>query len=135
MNYSEKLKDPRWQKKRLEILERDGWKCMSCGGKEKTLHVHHIIYFSHKDPWEINNGFLITLCESCHTVGPCDLKYKSCEECPEYKIENGCEGNANIPEEIVSCVGSLLNEIWKDDRIGDFFSQLGHIAMSIGDKK
>ena len=37
--YLEKLKDPRWQKKRLEILERDGWKCMACGEKEKTLRV------------------------------------------------------------------------------------------------
>ena len=25
--YKQKLKDPRWQKKRLKVLERDDWKC------------------------------------------------------------------------------------------------------------
>ena len=33
MGYSEKLKDPRWQKKRLEILERDNFRCQYCGDK------------------------------------------------------------------------------------------------------
>ena len=37
----EKYKDPRWQKKRLKILERDKWACQLCDGKEKTLHIHH----------------------------------------------------------------------------------------------
>jgi hypothetical protein len=26
--YSDKLKDPRWQKKRLQIMERDNWCCL-----------------------------------------------------------------------------------------------------------
>ena len=63
MNYSDKLKDPRWQKKRLEVLERDGWKCRYCHAADKPLHVHHLVYLKNKDPWEINNGFLITFCE------------------------------------------------------------------------
>lgn len=29
--YAKKLMDPRWQKKRLEIFKRDGWKCQNCG--------------------------------------------------------------------------------------------------------
>lgn len=64
--YSDKLKDPRWQKKRLEILERDKWKCKSCGDISTTLNVHHLFYFNGVDPWDIPNGFLITLCEDCH---------------------------------------------------------------------
>lgn len=39
--YSQLLKDPRWQKKRLEILDRDDWKCTHCEAEHKTLHVHH----------------------------------------------------------------------------------------------
>jgi len=66
MNYSEKLKDPRWQKKRLEILERDNFTCKLCGDTKTTLHVHHKKYFKDKDPWDINNKYLITLCEHCH---------------------------------------------------------------------
>jgi cytochrome c553 len=64
--YREKLLDPRWQKKRLEILDRDEWMCMKCGDMENTLHVHHQMYFFGVDPWDYPEGLLITLCESCH---------------------------------------------------------------------
>ena len=65
MNYSEKLLDPRWQKKRLEVLERAGWKCQACSQEAKTLHVHHLIYTA-KEPWEEPNENLECLCEDCH---------------------------------------------------------------------
>jgi len=48
MSYQEKLKDPRWQKKRLEILQRDGWKCKWCGEEKQTLHIHHLKYQRNK---------------------------------------------------------------------------------------
>lgn len=64
--YSEKLKDPRWQKKRLEILDRDNWTCQSCFDTESTLHVHHLEYRQGNDPWDYTNNLLCTLCESCH---------------------------------------------------------------------
>lgn len=66
--YSEKLNDPHWQKKRLEIFERDDWKCQACKDSETTLHVHHIVYQNNKEPWDIDNEFLITYCEDCHSV-------------------------------------------------------------------
>uniref|UniRef100_A0A6H2A2N3 Putative HNH endonuclease n=1 Tax=viral metagenome TaxID=1070528 RepID=A0A6H2A2N3_9ZZZZ len=65
--YSEKLKDPKWQKKRLEIFQRDNWQCKNCGSKEKTLNVHHCwYYYGKKDPWEYDDKSLVTLCENCH---------------------------------------------------------------------
>ena len=64
--YGELLTDPRWQKKRLEILKRDHWTCQECGDKKSTLHVHHIYYEENKMPWEYKNNSLITLCGSCH---------------------------------------------------------------------
>ena len=64
--YSEKLKDPRWQKKRLEIFQRDDWKCLGCEASHTTLHVHHLKYSG--EPWEVENEFLETLCESCHEI-------------------------------------------------------------------
>jgi hypothetical protein len=113
MTYAEKLKDPRWQKKRLEILERDKWTCKACGDKERTLHVHHIFYLPHIDPWEIHNGLLITLCEKCHHPKPCVPEYKSCQECPDYLCgEYGCDGPGDHPLEIIDNIGSLLNLIW-----------------------
>ena len=65
--YSEKLKDPRWQKKRLEILNRDEFACQKCGDTETTLHVHHKKYNS-GEPWDIGNDHLTTLCEFCHSI-------------------------------------------------------------------
>jgi hypothetical protein len=63
-SYSEKLKDPRWQKKRLEIMQRDNFTCTLCGDKESFLNVHHMAYSGM--PWEIPNESLITTCEFCH---------------------------------------------------------------------
>jgi hypothetical protein len=64
--YYEKLKDPRWQKLRLEILESAGWECESCGSDTKTLHVHHRYYVPRKEPWDYTREQLLVLCEMCH---------------------------------------------------------------------
>lgn len=64
--YSEKLKDPQWQKKRLEILQRDEFSCQVCGDERSTLHVHHRRYINGREPWEYTNDQLVTLCENCH---------------------------------------------------------------------
>ena len=63
-SYFEKFKDPRWQKKRLEILNRDGWECKICGEREAQLQVHRTKY--HKEPWDASDEDLETLCEICH---------------------------------------------------------------------
>ena len=68
--YAEKLRDPRWQKKRLEIFERDDWKCRNCGDTTSTLHVHHRRYAKGRDPWDYDERELVTLCEECHEVEP-----------------------------------------------------------------
>lgn len=66
MTYAEQLKSPKWQKKRLEILERDFFTCRSCHSKENTLHVHHLFYLSNINVWEYPNEFYVSLCEDCH---------------------------------------------------------------------
>lgn len=64
--YAEKLKDPRWQKKRLEILQRDKFECRFCSASDKELHVHHAFYMRGRQPWEYENTDLSTLCLDCH---------------------------------------------------------------------
>jgi hypothetical protein len=64
MSYADKLRDPRWQKRRLEIMERDGWTCLGCGDKTNTLTVHHLVYTG--EPWDAPANHLETLCEECH---------------------------------------------------------------------
>lgn len=66
MTYAEKLKDPRWQKKRLEVFQRDNWKCCCCGYSGDTLNVHHRVYHKGLDPWKYKESLLVTLCEDCH---------------------------------------------------------------------
>ena len=65
-SYSTKLKDPRWQRKRLEILSRDEWACSLCHSKVDTLAVHHKDYIPNVEPWDYPNDLLLTLCEDCH---------------------------------------------------------------------
>ena len=93
--YSEKLKDPRWQKKRLEIFERDKWKCRVCAAGDETLHVHHLVYMKGRDPWEIHSGLLITLCSQCH---------KQTKEDDE---------DMTATESLMSDIGVLLDYLWK----------------------
>lgn len=64
--YAKKLLDPRWQRRRLEILSRDRWTCQRCQDTEETLHVHHR-YYSGSDPWDAPDEALVTLCVSCHS--------------------------------------------------------------------
>jgi 5-methylcytosine-specific restriction endonuclease McrA len=66
--YWEKLKDPRWQRKRLEIMERDKFACRHCRSTDNTLNVHHRIYGKGLAPWDYGDHILITLCEDCHNV-------------------------------------------------------------------
>ncbi len=66
MLYKEQIKHPKWQKKRLEILDRDKWACQACFDTEETLHVHHKCYKPNKKIWEYDNKLLITLCKTCH---------------------------------------------------------------------
>src|ERR1051326_7976114 len=66
MKYSEKLLDPRWQKKRLEILRRDSYYCVMCGDNKSQLHVHHKKY--NGEPWEADDKDLATYCKYCHEI-------------------------------------------------------------------
>jgi 5-methylcytosine-specific restriction endonuclease McrA len=65
-SYSEKLKDPRWQKKRLEVMQRAKFKCEACNRDNETLHVHHLYYKS--EPWETDSKYLECLCATCHAA-------------------------------------------------------------------
>lgn len=68
MKYEDLLKDPRWQKRRLEIMQRDNFTCQRCGvGLDDgiPLNVHHLVY-RRCYPWEYYDYELVTLCENCH---------------------------------------------------------------------
>ena len=72
MAWKDHYLDPQWQFKKAEILNRDGWECSNCkrGLFDRVpLHVHHAKYQG--KPWEVDSGYLQTLCFLCHyALGP-----------------------------------------------------------------
>lgn len=66
VSYSHKLQNPKWQRKRLEVLQRDNFSCKICKENNSTLHVHHLKY--NGNPWESDLKELTTLCKDCHKL-------------------------------------------------------------------
>jgi hypothetical protein len=65
-SYRSQYLDPRWQKKRLEVMEQQGFTCQRCETTEKTLSVHHNQYIPNRDVWDYENSQLSVLCQDCH---------------------------------------------------------------------
>ena len=66
IDFFDQYKDPRWQKRRLEIMQRDEFMCQCCYDPENTLNVHHKYYIHNKKPWEYPDKLLTTVCQPCH---------------------------------------------------------------------
>jgi 5-methylcytosine-specific restriction endonuclease McrA len=58
-----RLNSDSYRKLRIDVLERDGWRCQNCGTSE-CLQVHHIRSRSALGDDAAEN--LITLCADCH---------------------------------------------------------------------
>lgn len=56
--------DPRWQKLRLQVFERDNWQCAGCCDASSTLVAHHKKYVG--EIWDSPASDLQTLCKQCH---------------------------------------------------------------------
>jgi transcription elongation factor Elf1 len=71
-NYSSQLRDRRWQKRRLEILQRDDFTCRMCGSEDNSeqLHVHHIFYAKDTPIWDYPDEALLSVCSTCHADIP-----------------------------------------------------------------
>lgn len=65
-NYGALLKDPRWQRRRLEVFDRDNFTCCLCGDDKNEVQVHHLKYEG--NPWDVDMVHLRTLCVLCHEI-------------------------------------------------------------------
>jgi Zn finger protein HypA/HybF involved in hydrogenase expression len=64
--YAEKLRDPRWQRLRLEVMQRAKFKCENCWDSETNLQIHHPAYKIGANPWDYDKSELLCYCEECH---------------------------------------------------------------------
>src|SRR6185312_12685731 len=75
--YSRKLSNPLWQRKRLDVFNRDSFACTNCGRSDIELQVHHYDYIKGVEPWEYPMDMLTTLCADCHTIETKRPKHES----------------------------------------------------------
>lgn len=119
MDFLEQIKHPKWQKKRLEILNRDSYKCQYCGNKNDELHVHHLIYHKGKMIWEYNNDYLITYCKGCH-------------EC-HHELYNEIKEILALPLDYLNTIKDILVQLPKEDPtfLAHFSSAIDHLKQSL----
>ncbi len=79
MNYQEYLNSPHWQRLRVRILKRDGYKCTQCN-ETKELDVHHLSY---DRLGQERDEDVATLCRRCHND---EYYYQGCIEPTEKMI-------------------------------------------------
>ena len=99
--YVEQLRHPRWQRKRLEVMGRDGFRCVQCGDEETELHVHHKTYIWGKDPWDYPLGNFDTLCSRCHELQKRDVKTLQSQLLGELE-------KLGLPADIGKLTGSMM---------------------------
>lgn len=116
MTYADKLKDPRWQKMRLEVFNRDEWTCQFCGAKDQTLHIHHLLY-QQCDPWECDQSLLKTLCEKCH-----ELEF-SVRDQFDYMLITTLK-KVGIGAEDICIINSLITNIYKKNKSNTLGKQI-----------
>ncbi len=106
VDFFAKYKDPRWQKKRLEVMQHAGFRCESCESEEKTLNVHHKSYKKNHNPWDYKIYELECLCEDCHsekhgikdrlTDALHDFKVCPCFENPDEELLGFLDGKLTV---------------------------------------
>ena len=66
--YQRLLRNPLWQKRRLDVLNAANWRCQDagCSNSEVPLEIHHCYYLYGKKPWDYPSDAFLALCEQCH---------------------------------------------------------------------
>ena len=74
LSYYEQLQHPKWQEKRLRIMERDQFECTNCGSSDTQLSVHHGYYERGRYLWNYPDETMKTLCRKCHPIEQEDME-------------------------------------------------------------
>lgn len=93
MTYQEYMRSVAWNKKRFEVLKRDGFQCQTCLSRD-ALEVHHKTYdrLFNEDMED-----LITLCHECHEAITAVIRRRR-YSLREYRVEQVRHGEFNHVE-------------------------------------
>lgn len=75
------LQDERWLKKQESIFKRDNYQCVNCSCKTNLVVHHRQFHYSRQkkcfnNPWDYDDGYLVTLCKDCLEFGYLNYKVK-----------------------------------------------------------
>jgi hypothetical protein len=115
-SYYDLLKRPEWQRKRLEVMERAGFRCQQCRSNHQTLNVHHRYYSKGCKPWEYPDEVFLCLCEQCHKDWH-DLMDKVKRDAGMLSKENLDKVRAFIRSLVVAAMPEVAGESLPLDRI------------------
>jgi hypothetical protein len=125
-SYSELLKDPKWQEKRLRIMDRDHFRCRICNTNEVTLNVHHKKYIKGKAPWEYSDADLLAVCEDCHLLIRIFTPFDICScSIPVKSV------NEYFTIYYILVQGIVYYEIWIVQRVGSSFTVIDSLPATL----
>jgi hypothetical protein len=123
-DYAQHLNHPLWQKKRDEVFNHYGRRCIKCQ-KTKSLAVHHKTYSNGKMPWEYPIENFTVLCEKCHsamhsiqyTQNTCKIcgieiskNYIYCFDCNKNQVKRLSERSKDFERKIIDLNKKLALE-------------------------
>lgn len=116
MTYSEKLRSPDWQRKRLELLSHANFTCQACLSTDKELHVHHRVYLRNTDPWDYPDFAYEVLCKDCHSHAQDAMERAHMAIAKYRELEAACSWVWGLPDkdaatmaEALSCISSKVD--------------------------
>lgn len=132
MKYSDKLRDPRWQKLRLEVMSQAFFTCEKCFDDKSPLHVHHNYYVSGREPWEYRTDSLSCLCENCHKLEKeSSTQTSEWEAAANLQLAMQRETNGEKPHVAEIVKSAALSSGWPES---EFLFLLERLTMSTRDK-
>ena len=120
MPYWQQLKHPLWQRKRLEVFQRDGFMCQRCCAEDQPLHAHHKLYIKGRMAWEYAADDLTTLCDSCH-----ESEHVELDEFRQTVAESGL-----LTADLTRVIRGMASSAQAGESARSHLRRLGHIEST-----
>lgn len=102
-----------WRYFRRRIFRDRGAQCENCGKRDRTIDVHHRVYYHDRYPWAYRPDEVLLLCRECHEQWHSAHKIRTHhdnQEDRERAGENGTDGGEHIAEGLGRAMNALLRK-------------------------